>query len=155
MPDSSGAGKDRIYRLIEGTTATVLVGVIVVALTLQVFFRYVVRAPLFWSEELARFVLIWSVFAGATFAFRHRSHMSIDVVRYIVPARFVGVVDIVGRLVMTAFFALLALISWQFVLRFADIKSAAMEIPLAVVYIILPATSVASIVAVWLPKKGE
>jgi len=69
-----------LYRVIELTIATVLVGNMVVALTLQVFFRYVVQAPLFWSEELARFLLIWSVFAGATFAFRHRTHMSIDLI---------------------------------------------------------------------------
>lgn len=144
-----------MYRVIELTIATVLVGNMVVALTLQVFFRYVVQAPLFWSEELARFLLIWSVFAGATFAFRHRTHMSIDVIGTILPARFVGVVDLIGRLVMTAFLLMLAVISWQFVLRFTDIRSAAMNISLAIVYIVLPATSLASIIAVWLPKQGD
>ncbi len=144
-----------MYRVIELTTAAVLVGTMVAVLTLQVFFRYVVRAPLFWSEELARFLLIWSVFVGAAFVFRHRTHMSIDLIGSILPARFVETIDVIGRLVMTVFLLMLVVISWQFVLRFTDIRSAAMDIPLAIVYIVLPATSLASIVAVWLPKEGD
>jgi len=50
---------------------------------------------------------------------------------------------------------MLAVISLQFVLRFTDIRSAALNIPLAIVYIVLPATSLASIIAVWLPKQGD
>lgn len=151
-PDGNGWTGQKVYRVIEATSATVLISAMVIVLTLQVFFRYVVKAPLYWSEELARFLLIWAVFAGATFAFRHRTHMAIDVVKYVFPDKAVWLVDIAGKVVMTAFFVLLLLVSWQFVLRFVDIRSAAMEIPLAVVYIILPVTTLANILVVWLDK---
>ncbi len=46
---------------------------------LQVFSRYVLNHSLFWSEELARFLLVWLTFLGASVAYRRRAHASIDV----------------------------------------------------------------------------
>jgi TRAP-type C4-dicarboxylate transport system permease small subunit len=45
----------------------------------QVFFRYVLNQSLFWSEELARFLLVWLTFLGATVAYRRKAHPGIDV----------------------------------------------------------------------------
>ena len=41
-----------------------LFAVIIVCVSLQVFFRYVLNDPLTWSEELARFSFMWMVFLG-------------------------------------------------------------------------------------------
>lgn len=150
--EHNSINESRAYRWIELVTATVLVVAMVIVLSLQVFFRYVVRAPLYWSEELARFLLIWAVFAGATFAFRHDTHMNIDLLVHILPKRVLAHIDTVVRLVMTVFFLMIAAISWNFVGRYMDIKSPAMELSLGIVYIILPLTSIANIAAVWLKK---
>ena len=45
----------------------------------QVFFRYALNQSLFWSEELARFLLVWLTFLGATVAYRRKVHPGIDV----------------------------------------------------------------------------
>lgn len=45
---------------------------------LQVFFRYALNHSLFWSEELARYLLVWLTFLGATVAYRRRMHPSVD-----------------------------------------------------------------------------
>ena len=45
---------------------------------LQVFFRYVLNHSLFWSEELARFMLIWLSFLGASTAYRRGVHPGVD-----------------------------------------------------------------------------
>ena len=45
----------------------------------QVFFRYVLNHSLFWSEELARFQLVWLSFLGASVAYRRKVHPGIDV----------------------------------------------------------------------------
>lgn len=44
-----------------------------------VFFRYVLNNPLYWSEEAARFLLIWLAFAGAALAFERGHHVNMDV----------------------------------------------------------------------------
>ncbi len=49
--------------------------VIVVA---QVFARYVLNSSLFWSEELARYCLVWISFLGATVAYHDRIHPGVN-----------------------------------------------------------------------------
>lgn len=45
----------------------------------QVFARYVLNSSLFWSEELARYLLVWLTFLGASTAYRHGLHPGVDV----------------------------------------------------------------------------
>ncbi len=44
----------------------------------QVFCRYVLNSSLFWSEELARYMLVWLSFLGATVAFYRNLHPGVD-----------------------------------------------------------------------------
>lgn len=53
----------------------------------QVFFRYVLNASLFWSEEAARFLLVWLTFLGATTAYYRGSHPGIDALTRRLPAK--------------------------------------------------------------------
>ncbi|MGE0085475.1 MAG: TRAP transporter small permease [Desulfococcaceae bacterium] len=46
---------------------------------LQVFSRYVLNHSLFWSEELARFLLVWLSFLGASSAYHRGVHPGVDV----------------------------------------------------------------------------
>jgi len=43
----------------------------------QVIMRFVLNAPPFWTEELARFLLIWLTFIGAVAAHRDDTHISV------------------------------------------------------------------------------
>ena len=45
---------------------------------MQVFFRYALNHSLFWSEELARFMLIWLSFLGASTAYKRGVHPGVD-----------------------------------------------------------------------------
>ena len=64
-------------RSIEG--ALLLLGLTMTAIViLQVFYRYALNHSLFWSEELARYLLVWLTFLGATVAYRRHMHPSVD-----------------------------------------------------------------------------
>ncbi len=54
-----------------GFTMAVLVAV-------QVFFRYALNHSLFWSEELARNILVWLTFLGASTAYYRKVHPCVD-----------------------------------------------------------------------------
>lgn len=45
----------------------------------QVAFRYVFGAPLIWSEELARVLLVWLVFLGAAVCVKRRGHFRVRI----------------------------------------------------------------------------
>ena len=61
--------------LVIGLTMTCIVIV-------QVFSRYVLNHSLFWSEELARYLLVWLTFLGASVAYYRRMHPSINLFQH-------------------------------------------------------------------------
>jgi TRAP-type C4-dicarboxylate transport system permease small subunit len=50
-----------------------------ILVAVQVFFRYILNQSLFWSEELARYLLVWLTFLGASAAYYRRAHPGVDV----------------------------------------------------------------------------
>ena len=71
----------------------------VVALTvvvfLQVFNRFVLKAPLAWSEDLAMLLFQWVVFLGAAIGVRRLRHFGIDLVVKKLPARMRRTLDLI------------------------------------------------------------
>ncbi len=55
-----------------------LVAGISLLIFVQVIFRYVLNHSLFWSEELARYILMWITFVGASVGFKRKGHIGID-----------------------------------------------------------------------------
>ncbi|MBW1848599.1 MAG: TRAP transporter small permease [Deltaproteobacteria bacterium] len=49
-----------------------------IIVAVQVFFRYVLNHSLFWSEELARFLLVWLTFFGASVAYYRKANPGVD-----------------------------------------------------------------------------
>lgn len=61
-------GLDRIAAVVAVTALAVLVG----AVMLQVVARYAFNQPPSWTEELARYAMIWAGLIGATLSFKRR-----------------------------------------------------------------------------------
>ena len=59
--------------------ATVLFAMLTGVVALQVFSRFVIHAPIIWSEEVARFLFFWVVLLGAAMSVKDRRHFVIDV----------------------------------------------------------------------------
>ena len=60
-----------VDRLADATAAVAIV-VLVAAVMLQVVARYVFQSPPPWTEELARYAMIWAGLIGATMSFKRR-----------------------------------------------------------------------------------
>lgn len=72
-------GIDQFNRLIGWGLAGLLL-VMSVLIFWQVFARFVVGSPLFFSDEIARFAMLWLTFIGAGYAYRKGSLISVDIV---------------------------------------------------------------------------
>jgi len=57
---------------VADVTALVAIAVLVAAVMLQVIARYVFQSPPPWTEELARYAMIWAGLIGATMSFKRR-----------------------------------------------------------------------------------
>ena len=66
-----------IIRLMEGFNLFLFVLLLLLAVT-QVLFRYMLMIPLPWTEELARFTLVWVTFLGAASVTRRKLHIAVD-----------------------------------------------------------------------------
>lgn len=105
---------------------------------LQVVFRYLLRQPLFWSEELPRYLLIWMTFLAAALAQKHDAHMSITLVVNWLSPRARRVVRILAHLVVLAFLGVLVHSGSLVTGITVHHRSTALQIPMAAVYVALP-----------------
>lgn len=70
---------DGYYRLLK-VLLTVLMGVLIVPVAMQILSRYTGIIPRFiWTEEIARFCFVWIIMIGAMIAVRDGTHFDVDV----------------------------------------------------------------------------
>jgi TRAP-type C4-dicarboxylate transport system permease small subunit len=67
----------RLIGFLDGFNLFLFIVLIILA-TAQVLFRYVIQYPLPWTEELARFTLVWVTFLGAASVTRRKLHLAVD-----------------------------------------------------------------------------
>lgn len=57
---------------------SILMAAMVLDVTWQIFTRFLIDSPSSWTEELARFLLIWIGLLGASWAYRQRAHLGLS-----------------------------------------------------------------------------
>lgn len=126
---------------ILGWTLVALMGLAVVNVLWQVFTRFVLGHPSSFTDELARYLLIWVGLFGAAYATGKRAHLAIDLLRTTLSGRAVHWHGIAIGVVVIAF-ALgvmvvggAKLVSLSFLL---GQTSAALKVPLGIVYLAMP-----------------
>lgn len=132
--------RKRIDSLLEKFLVAIM-AILVLDVLWQVASRYILSSPSSFTDELAGFLLIWVSIFGATYVAGKNEHLAIDLlVQKSGPERrrfleiFIGLCIIIFSL-----FVLVIGGSWLVYTRFAlDVKSAALEIPLGYVYMVLP-----------------
>lgn len=84
--DASLSGRPSLWRRMTAaysrllsTVVVVSVGILVVPVMLQIISRYTSLIPSYiWTEELARFLFIWTVMIGAMLGVRDSAHFDVD-----------------------------------------------------------------------------
>ncbi len=114
-----------------GLTMTIVVAV-------QVFFRYVLNQSLFWSEELARFLLVWLSFLGASVAYRRGAHPGIDILTTKLPATFRRLCAAIVHLASLSLFAVMIFYGYRFAYFVRLQISPALYLPKWIVFSIIP-----------------
>ncbi|MFO7737897.1 MAG: TRAP transporter small permease [Desulfatiglandaceae bacterium] len=127
------------FMVILGITMTLTI-------LLQIFFRFVIYRPVPWSEEAARYLMIWMGMLGSVVALRRGRHIGVTSLVDSLPEKVSGIIVYLVRLVMIGF---MAIIGWEgfglAVFNYPQL-SAAMEITMTIPYLAIPVGAVMMIV---------
>jgi TRAP-type C4-dicarboxylate transport system permease small subunit len=104
----------------------------------QVFFRYALNSSLFWSEELARFMLVWLTFLGASAAYRRGVHPGVDVLYRRMPPWLKRTSAVLIHLVSIGLFCVMIVYGYQFAHFVRFQISPALYLPKWIVFSIIP-----------------
>ena len=130
---------DRISDVLDkicGAICVLMIAAMVILTTLQIVFRTWFTA-LSWSDEVTRYLLVWSTFLGATCVYRHSGNISITFIQEAFPVKISKVLRVVVHVVCFVLFVVLLYYGWQYV---GSLNRTATSIPLKMsqVYLCMP-----------------
>lgn len=125
------------------TTTSALVVLLLVLMTgsilTGVFARYVLNDSLTWTEEIARYAMVWMSFLGGGLVFRHGGHIAIDMLTQKIPAGFARKsVLALSQLVILAFLGVLLWKGLDMLSRGGYMTTPALQMPMTVPYAAIP-----------------
>ncbi len=122
-------------------TLVLLMSLMVLNVLWQVASRYLFKSPSSFTDELARFLLMWVGLLGASYVAGKKMHLAIDILPSKMHGRKARNLNIFTNLVV-ALFSLAVLVWGGIKLVYITLKleqtSAALNIPLGYVYLVLP-----------------
>ena len=107
---------------------------------LQVIMRYCFNNALPWVEELARYLFVWQMWLGVSYAARNRTHLRITMLTDRFPPRLHKVVELLVLLLWIGFSVFIAFKGVEMmksIIRYHQV-SAALQLPMQYAYMAVP-----------------
>jgi TRAP-type C4-dicarboxylate transport system permease small subunit len=140
----------RVYARTLEWLMSITVGLLVIPVSLQIFSRYTELIPSYiWTEEMARFMFIWTIMIGAMVGVRESTHFEVDVLPKL-PPRGEAFARLLGRLGVLVIALVFVWAGIEFT-RFAWNRTSELaELPLWYIHVAWPVTGFS-----WLAFLGE
>ena len=97
---------DKIVSKIEELIAVIGLSAMSIITIVAVFFRYVLQNPIIWSEEAARYLMVWSTLLGISIATRQKAHLGIDILVSMAPKKAQRALEITSGALMIVMFVI-------------------------------------------------
>ncbi len=140
----------KLYADFLSALMAIAVGLLIIPVSLQIFSRYTELIPSYiWTEEMARFMFIWTIMIGAMVGVRESTHFEVDLLPQL-PPRGEAFARLLGRLgiLVAAFVFTYAGIEFT---RFAWKRTSELaDLPLWWIHVAWPVTGVS-----WFVFLGE
>lgn len=127
---------DTLNKLV-GIAVAMILGVMSILIIMQIIYR-IVGYPLHWSEELARYLMVYLVFLGSSLALRHHRLVAIELLPELVSEVNRKVIRITVMAICIVFFILLLVQGIDILGRVSVQSSAAMGLSMSVPYAAIP-----------------
>ena len=123
----------RVYRF-EDWLAFAFFWMLAGTVFLQFFTRYALNDSASWTEEIARYLLICTVFIGAAISVRKDNHIHVDFFYRYLPRPVTRVMSTFVDLFRIAFFGYATWLTWLLMQRIGGQRMAIVDLPIGLMY---------------------
>lgn len=134
-----------INRVVDQVIKAVMAvsGIVLLAVTFwQVVCRYVLKAPLPWSQDIIRLSFTYLVFWGAAYCVHEKANLNVDVFLTALPKRIGKLAEIIINVVLIGFFVFLLYMGIQFAQTGTTQTTSYLPIPMSWYYMSIPSAAV-------------
>jgi len=85
-----------------------LAAVMVLTVLVGVFFRYVLHNSLSWSEELARYLMIWAALLSISIGIKDKEHVGIQLIIRNIPIKYARILNFLVNVIILFFLSVLS-----------------------------------------------
>lgn len=143
---------------VEGWIALGIFWLLGVTVLLQFVTRYALNDSAAWTEEIARYLLIGTVFVGAAAGVRSSDHIRVDLLYRYLPERVGHVLALCVDGFSALFFSALLVLSVQMMVRLGDYRMTVVDLPMNVLFgacaLALGAMALRSALVLWRRWRG-
>ena len=101
---------------------------------LQFFTRYALNDSASWTEEIARYLLICTVYIGAAVGVRKNNHIQVDFLYRLLPKAVTRVMSTLVDAARILFFGYATLLTYQLIDRIGSQSMAVVNLPIGLIY---------------------
>ncbi len=115
-------------------------GILVLLSFAGVIMRYFLARPISWQEEVMVLLVLWIVFFGASYCFRQKSHIAVDLVVDLMPAKAQAVAAVLIQIVVVVVLAYIGFYGYKACLHFAARNNTTniIRVPYSIKYAAVP-----------------
>lgn len=95
---------DRVTAFAVALLVAGMVGVIVAS----VVTRYLMNDPIGWAEQVAKYLMIWAAFIGASLGIKEGSHIAVNILVDVLPRMVQKILGVIATLMTTGFLCVTA-----------------------------------------------
>lgn len=105
----------KVLKFLNERLEEVFLVILMIAATLlvaaQVVTRFILKVPLPWSEEIARYMFLWLTWVGASYATKERKHVRIDIIYEKLPEKGKKICTAISTVIWIVFLAVMVYLS--------------------------------------------
>lgn len=133
---------------LEETILLILLVLMTCIMGIQIVSRYVFQNSLTWSEELVRYMFVWSVFLGIPFCIKHGLSIKVDQFRNLFPIPLQKALMYIDKIIIFVLFLVMFIYSCLVVKAsyLSGQTSPAMQIPMWIVQLSVCVSSLLSMI---------
>jgi TRAP-type C4-dicarboxylate transport system permease small subunit len=127
---------DLVDKVCSAILVVMLAGMVLTT-SLQIICRVFFNA-LSWSEEVTRYLLVWSTFIGAGCVYKRGGHISVTIIQDLLPKSFKKAAQIFVHVLCAVFFSFAVYYGFKYIGKQGTQLSAALRVPMRYMYMAIP-----------------